>query len=173
MLPSSRNTNYTPGAPVKSADLNDIQDAIISGKRGSLVRHLSPHLAVQRTGAAITRGDDYIQFAAATATVFVPLTLTQGEKITELSARVQDSGADSITMKLFKSDLTGAGTGVVTQIGATQTSVGAAGLHETLSLAGLAEVVGSTHFQYWVEFVKTGNTSGGFLTSVLLTTDVP
>lgn len=35
-LPLTRNTTYTPASPVKSADLNDIQDAIIGGKHGAL-----------------------------------------------------------------------------------------------------------------------------------------
>ncbi len=33
-LPLSRNTTYSPGSQVKSADLNDIQDQIIAGSHG-------------------------------------------------------------------------------------------------------------------------------------------
>jgi hypothetical protein len=34
-LPSSRNTTYAPGADIRSADLNAIQDCIIGGKHGT------------------------------------------------------------------------------------------------------------------------------------------
>lgn len=33
-LPISRNTTYTPASPVKSADLNDLQDCIVGNKHG-------------------------------------------------------------------------------------------------------------------------------------------
>lgn len=36
MLPLTRNTTYTPATAVKSADLNDLQDAVIGGKHGLL-----------------------------------------------------------------------------------------------------------------------------------------
>ena len=35
-LPDSRNTTYTAGLPVKAADLNDLQDAVIGRKHGEL-----------------------------------------------------------------------------------------------------------------------------------------
>lgn len=34
-LPLSRNTTYSPNAPVKSNDLNDVQDCVIAGKHGT------------------------------------------------------------------------------------------------------------------------------------------
>jgi hypothetical protein len=41
VLPLTRNTTYTPASAVKSADLNDLQDAIIGGKHGLLTIPIS------------------------------------------------------------------------------------------------------------------------------------
>lgn len=39
-LPDSRNTTYAPGVQVKSADLNDLQDAIINAAHGDILMQL-------------------------------------------------------------------------------------------------------------------------------------
>ena len=51
MLPRSRNTTYAPGVDIKSADLNDLQDAVIAGKHGARRLMIPPSTMRPLSGA--------------------------------------------------------------------------------------------------------------------------
>lgn len=54
-LPSSRNTTYVASDPIKSADLNALQDCIVSGKHGELEKFFPCTEAQIVSGAGPTR----------------------------------------------------------------------------------------------------------------------
>lgn len=151
---------------------------IVSGtgahKRGTRVRHFSAHLGRQvdtSTAMIITGSSGYPGTSAATNVFRIPLTFEQGERITQVDVRVQDSGADVVTAKVWRHDHSGA-TPSRTQLGGTVTSTGAVGNIETLSIASLTEDVGTQFYDYYVELTCTF-TAGCTYLSAFATTTIP
>lgn len=92
-LPLSRNTTYTAASPIKSNDLNDIQDCIISTKRQPTWRNFFPmfsyvlNITHNSLGYAVATGNGF---------GFMQLPFDTGDRI--LACRVSaysDGAADS------------------------------------------------------------------------------
>lgn len=99
-LPTSRNTNYSPGATaVKAADLNDLQDAIIGSKRKPFVRSFWPKIIADgllAAGFTKTSGpgfNPYIKSAANNSQAYIEIPCEEGDRITGLSIEAFGDGA--------------------------------------------------------------------------------
>lgn len=86
---SSRNTNYNVGDPVKSADLNDMQDKIVDlhqNKHGQLTRVINPELFARISGWTLSSAFPYADLAPSTSgLLYVPLPVEVGERIISCS----------------------------------------------------------------------------------------
>src|SRR5688572_26345926 len=67
-LPTTRNTDYTPGSKVKAIDLVDLQDCIVAGKHGDLVLHVA---AAWARGTNVAWRDGFVYSLEANVTAFV------------------------------------------------------------------------------------------------------
>jgi hypothetical protein len=86
-LPLSRSTTYTPGAPVKSADLVDIQDSIVVGGHGPVWRTAIPLFTTNGgDGAYVDIDNDGIY---ATGYVVTALDVRPGDRLLDVYARVR------------------------------------------------------------------------------------
>lgn len=101
-LPLSRNTSYAASSPVKSADLNDMQDCVIGGKHGQ------KYLAIP---AAAARWDSGWSFAgngnriisSGAAIVYFPIPACVGDEIGDLVVyHYGDGAADIDAIDLYK-----------------------------------------------------------------------
>jgi hypothetical protein len=109
-LPFSRNTTYTPASPIKSVDLNDIQDCIIDGKHGDVWRSASLPAFKQNAGDTLVNTDGYLQPAASVLNrVFAAMPVFPGEEVVEVVARIDRGGAGAVQVKVTAWDGTGAG----------------------------------------------------------------
>lgn len=105
-LPLTRNTTYSNPSQVKSVDLNDVQDQIISiyaGKHGTRRRTFKASAGQQVVGTGGTWDAAGAWNSGATGDVFhVPLVVDQGERITAFYARVDPAATGVITVELRK-----------------------------------------------------------------------
>ncbi len=104
-LPTSRNTTYSPGVtPVKAADLNALQDAIIGGKRASTQKVFFPFGAIQISNFTHTigGGSDEYWLSTAAAVMYVPIIMEAGDRITRLQCNVYGDGAADGAITLLK-----------------------------------------------------------------------
>jgi hypothetical protein len=178
-LPTTRNKSYAIGDAVRAADLNDLQDQVIAlAHPAPRPRHISP-LAGAYGPASVSS-----QFAVALGTAFlgsltdlfgVPIELVQGERITQVQARVKPAGsADQGTMKLYRTESTVFSGQTRTQVGATQTTATGSTNTQLLTLSGLTELAAAQHFNWYLEFDLTVQiTSGLTIESILVWTDFP
>ncbi len=104
LLPLVRNTDYTPGSPVRSADLDDIQDCIRGKKHGPVTRWSLPKGAFFDPGAnweqSTGLGSPFL-FANAAGYVDIPIDSEEGDVITGFSYRAKGDGAADCTTTLF------------------------------------------------------------------------
>lgn len=109
-LPLSRNTDYTPASPIKSVDLNDIQDCIIGGKHGDLWRSCPLPSFRQNAGDTLVVTAGYLQPAASVLNrLFFAMPVFPGEEVVEVVARIDRGGAGAVQVKVTSWDGTGAG----------------------------------------------------------------
>ena len=116
-LPLTRNTNAAPGSPVKSADINDIQDHIIALAAGLRVTHTlalplvngfqvdASFTVLEGTGEISKTFDVGVGVATPGTTKFlaVPFAAEPGTRITEAALHVLDkSGTGNLKLKLFR-----------------------------------------------------------------------
>lgn len=98
--PESRLTTYGANDPVKSNDLNLIQDAVIAGQHGDVERAFTPILWVPGSWSVNTNG--YILSGAGGVQGNVWLPWTKGEKIKQISFKVWGDGAADLDWALHK-----------------------------------------------------------------------
>jgi hypothetical protein len=97
--------------------------------------------------------------------------LNEGERLLRVKCRANDAGVDVLSMKIYKTDWSGAA--ARTQLGATANSTGATGADETLDSGAIAESVGAATFcSYFAEFTCTYSAGCNF-GGIDVTTDVP
>jgi hypothetical protein len=142
-LPFSRNTTYTAGDPILSADLNAIQDCIVAGKHGDLVLLLSAAAGMAPSAANawdFTGAGAEPFWATPGATlqhVTFPIVLPVGKRIKSFSVYLIDTaGAHTITAALVRHD---PAAGTVTPV-ASATSSGAGG-RQTITASSLTETL--------------------------------
>ena len=87
-LPTSRNTTYAVGVEIESADLNDLQDMIIGGKHGSVVRQIAGHVIAASGSFVATAGG----YSVGDVIGMIDLPTQTGEIITAVTVYLKDSG---------------------------------------------------------------------------------
>jgi hypothetical protein len=92
-LPSSRNTSYSPTNPLKSADLNAVQDCIIGAKHGDLTLLISPHVGYGTNFSLAF--DDLVTFSGA-GTWKVPLRLPVGKRLKSMTIDLAGNSAQTM-----------------------------------------------------------------------------
>ncbi len=125
-LPLSRNTTYAPSAQVKSADLNDIQDQIVTlHSRAIRAVNISPAIGFSRhdlQSAEVSSQSGAVGSIGAGGDSFwtVPLDLREGDVVDKIEVRglEPDGGGEAFILQLFETVL---GTSTQ-QIGDTITS---------------------------------------------------
>lgn len=114
-LPTSRNTTYTPATPVLSADLNDLQDAIVGAKRPALWHWQTPvGLQSAEDGVHLDgvwsiapfQGGFWKSTAGAPGLTFltIPIHPTVGDRIIAIGARALGLAANDIVLNLTSFD---------------------------------------------------------------------
>jgi hypothetical protein len=171
-LPTSRNTTYTPGSQVKSADLNDFQDQIIglfAGRRAPR-RRLIPPTAGRFEGnpssGTVVLQNGWIQNTAGTERLFIPVTVEQGERILLVELMIDPAATGTPSFQLQRDDGDGLSTSITGVIAASGQG------RQKLTSGPLAEIVGSGNISYFV-VVSSGAVVGMQVGPVYLTTDRP
>lgn len=168
-LPSSRNRTYVASDPVRSQDLNDMQDCIIGKKHGTRTMILPAASGIPVDASAVLAGWNFVRSVGGSAnywnspasgeSVIFPIPLDIGCRILAVRARIQDTtGSHTVSMKLHKNVISGSdlNTGS-SQVGATQTSAGNGNV-QTLTLSGLTETI-ATLVNYCVHLVSDDGTT--------------
>jgi hypothetical protein len=159
MLPTSRNTTYSPGTPVLSADLNDLQDIAITltadvaaGKHGLITRVVPKAAAQWSASASGFTPTEWIAGASSQEIVF-PIVLFVGETLTAVRFKVACAATDVVECEVFRNQ---PATANVLQLGSTESSVGHAGALETVAVTGLTELAtAGTSYSYYALVVVT------------------
>lgn len=130
-LPFSRNTTYSPDSPVKSADLNMIQDSLIVAE---LMRTRVRNYPIAASAFSRDDGDvtgyqliNGVQWGAGTGTLVAPLPLPVGFKLGVLTWVADRAGVASQTLSLKRHSFAG----VTTTVGPTTTISAGTGIVET------------------------------------------
>ena len=98
-LPFSRNTTYVDGLPVKSGDLNDIQDNIVSNHllaQTFLATASLPTIAPPPWG--VSANGQHVETATDSEQALIPLNLVTGRQINEMRFRI-DTGTSPVGMQ--------------------------------------------------------------------------
>jgi hypothetical protein len=103
-LPTSRNTTYTPASPIKSTDLNDIQDSIVNLYADARLIALSP-IAAQFSNCAYNEPAGYVDCSSAPWSCSIPIVLPHGMQVRNVLVYRFGNGASSMSLKLRKSEL--------------------------------------------------------------------
>lgn len=141
-------------------------------KRPARARRIAGAHGVAISGT-VTRSASYVVLGSAGAVVEFPITVQEGERLTSVTLRCTDGGADQVNLQIFRIDLTGASL-VETQLGTTQSSVGSGGALSSVTVSGLTETVDSTFKTYVARCTQAGGAASGIiLNGILYTTDVP
>jgi hypothetical protein len=107
-LPTSRNTTYAAGSPIKSADLNDLQDAIIDGAHGDQYVIVGAAAFQQGggSGSPTFNGWTWDGDASNSATMFATVPLLEGDRILEMSYYGTDVDASNrLRWTAWRSDI--------------------------------------------------------------------
>jgi len=149
------------------------QHAVISGtglyKRGPKVRKLATCLGSSQYS---TTANAQWGAVANGQSIWIPIELTEGERLLSVTARVYCFGAaDVFQLGVFA---TRPATGSQVVLGALTSSTGHAGLLEAVVVSGLTEVASSANnYGYFCTVSTTGFTSGSTLSGIEIVTDVP
>lgn len=104
-LPESRNTNYAAGTEIKSADLNDLQDAIIGAKHGS-VEVMVHALAAEPTQGCTVQSNRWIHDGAGTDILSAKLPdLPVGTRVDAIKVYIEQSAINEVTAEPFSTDV--------------------------------------------------------------------
>jgi hypothetical protein len=159
-LPASRNTTYAAGSQVKSADLNDIQDCIISSKQvaRTMLIGAAEGMSSQAVGTPLvfsTTGSSW-SFGASVEFLFFPIRAVTGDRITgwKLFLNKTSNGSGIITGVMQKVDQS---TGTITSIGSSNANSLNNPGSTTVSITGLTETA-TIGFYYFVRVQDNGVT---------------
>lgn len=97
-LPTSRNTTYAADSPIKSADLNDLQDTVVGMKVPLHYLHLPAAAWQARAGGGAVLGDHVWTFSGVSELV-CPLVLPVGTVIASIVWSYNRGGAGTITRR--------------------------------------------------------------------------
>lgn len=155
-LPATRNTNYTPGDPVKSVDLNEIQDLLISYVAPRW-RWRMPILATDTTGpwhgTATSDASHAESDLVSGAISIVPLDLAVGDTIVDFGANTSPAGTSTVVVELHCNDQSGTDHTLDT----FTTAITVGGLITKVGVAGaMVPLVVTNAVSYWLRIVATG-----------------
>jgi hypothetical protein len=103
-LPSTRNTTYTPASPIKSTDLNDIQDSIVNLYSAAGYTPLSP-IGAKFDNCAYNEPSGYVDCSGAPWSCAIPIVLPAGMQVRNVLVYRFGNGASSMNLRLRKSEL--------------------------------------------------------------------
>lgn len=105
MLPASRNRTYGTDTSLAPGDMNDLQDAVISRKHGSITREIAPRATLLGSFTAFAQ---FHQSGAGGQQMLIPLDfLTVGDRLLQLDVRVKGDGVVDCTYELrYYTDVT-------------------------------------------------------------------
>jgi len=172
-LPASRNTTYAAGAQVKSADLNDIQDCIISSKQAARTMLIgAPEgMSSQSVGTPLsfsTIGRSW-SFGTSVEFLFFPIRVITGDRVTGWKLFLNKSSATgTITGQMQKVEPS---TGTITSIGSAATNSANNPGFINLPITGLTETA-TIGFYYFVR-VQGGGVTGDQCYGCEITFDRP
>lgn len=106
VLPDSRNTTYTPGTPVKSADLNDIQDMIANKRKPLTWRAGLPIMFGGSSWTAPTLSQLYLTSTGSTSSQFT-IPCEEGDEVTNFELQAAGDGAADVAYVLHMVTMTG------------------------------------------------------------------
>lgn len=154
-LPTSRNKTYSPADPPRAADLNDIQDQIVSGAHGSKILIVDASMMQESGGVwtftaqnpAVEYEPQWLHTTASNEQVIAPLPLHVNAWVTAVNVRckLDTATAGAITARLHKSDTA---TGVATAM-SDEGQAAASTTRQTIALANIvagAQAAGSRWF---------------------------
>ena len=95
-IPFTINTVYTPATPVKSTDLNEIQQSLNGNKHPDKVQGINGSAFFQISGTAVTKNFSSITSAGACVVNYCPV-LHQGDRLKKVSLQVSGNGVADIT----------------------------------------------------------------------------
>lgn len=129
-LPVSRNTNYAPTDPVKSADLDDVQDQIIAladGLRNSrkIILPLAHAVEVGTSGDVTINGLKIATVAPGfTTAANLGIPLEVGDTIEAITFYGSKDSTGNLTVKMYRDVRTDTGLGQTEMASATITATG-------------------------------------------------
>jgi hypothetical protein len=157
-LPLTPNTTYAAGSQVQSADLNDLQAAVVDAAHGE-VREYIPITSPPQGWTASTDGDKITPDSGGNK-LHLQIPARAGATLTEVHARVR-SVTDQITLALKSRPYAasdGGGTGGIATVDSVQ-STDNHGFIEDVALTGLSEVLdldddlSNAPEKHWIEIV--------------------
>jgi len=99
-LPLARSTTYGANSQILSADLDLVQDCIVAGRHGQLVRKIP---VADGTYSASNGYGSSVWQAAANGNIFTfPLVLYAGERIIAVKVKVSCGATDVISVSVFR-----------------------------------------------------------------------
>jgi hypothetical protein len=104
-LPTSRNTTYTPASPIKSNDLNDIQDSIINLYAAADWRPLPP-IGARFENCAYNEPAGYVDCSSAPWSCAIPIVLPVGMQVRNVRVYRFGNGTSSMNLRLRKVEFT-------------------------------------------------------------------
>lgn len=98
-LPTARDTSYAAGVPVESADLNNLQDAVVSAAHGYKTKkvRVSQGYRIDSGVAGIASGD-FETISSSTEEIRIPVNLPEGAILNELTVYGENIGAPGGTV---------------------------------------------------------------------------
>lgn len=140
-LPTSRNTTYTSANPVKSTDLNAIQDCIIAGKHGDLVWAIPPTAALTYLLCAYNAAG-YVASTGVSAMAFPLSMMYPGRRLKKIEVSLYGSGAGNNTLSVEKITSAGVVSNLSVVSGTTVTTPPASWAVYTLDLTDYTVATG-------------------------------
>ena len=104
-LPASRNSDYSPAAPVKSQDLNDIQDCIVGGKHGDVTLCADAADAVAVTGSPSYDGTSWT--FGPVSIIDIPLRKPEAGRVKSVTFYWHFAGAQNVTLEIKRRNVDG------------------------------------------------------------------
>ena len=105
MLPLSRNTTYVPAAPIRSLDINDMQDMIVGASHGSIVIPIPAASWQPLAGGGGILGNGQWTFSADTTLVAPIPRVPIGTTLEQVVYGYNRAGAGTITCRTYKRNL--------------------------------------------------------------------
>lgn len=92
-LPTARTTTYAADAPIKSADLNALQDAVVGDLHGNTIKHKAIRPVFISAGwATATDGGNLVLASSGAGDAYVDLELEVGESLLSVTVALLGDG---------------------------------------------------------------------------------